>query len=87
MVSCQRCRTTLRYKVLALEQEESSVQNGMTREQEQAIDQERHHTVRECVSYLREGDSVACLARLVRGFNRQVRLAGLEHHLREGAPQ
>lgn len=52
--------------------------------QEQAVEQERNYTIREYLVYLREGDLEAAHHRLRRGFKRQVRLSGLECHLREG---
>jgi len=54
---------------------------------EQSIDQQRNFTIREVLDYMREGDPEAALNRLMVGFQRQVRLAGLERYLREGETQ
>lgn len=51
---------------------------GITMQQGAAIRAERNATRREVLKYLVEGDRQAALDRMMRGFQRQVRLAGLE---------
>lgn len=60
-----------------------NVERLTTLTQEREIRIERHDTTREVVRYLVEGDLSAARARLTRGFERQVRLAGLERIVRD----
>lgn len=79
-VTCRRCQHLAARKVQEhTEQVVASVETPA----EQAIRFERNTTVRECIEFLKEGDRSAAQYRLTRGFERQVRLAGLERIVRE----
>lgn len=84
-VTCSRCKRTRKWKeglVPQTEKEQSGPMSFATTA-EQAIDAERRTTMSECMAFLKEGDREAAHFRLVRGFERQVRLAGLDRAVRE----
>lgn len=84
-VTCIRCRGTIKWKerLVSAPTEEQTEPSWLSPEQQAAVDCERNYTRAEVMSFLREGDLSAASFRLQRGFERQVRLAGLERLVRE----
>jgi hypothetical protein len=91
VTTCQRCRATIAWQE-AMSALTSRVGNPDQRSfvlsQEQHVDQQRNFTIREVLDYLQDWDDpdrkVKAHQRLMDGFRRQVRLAGLERAVREG---
>ena len=88
-VTCKRCLHLA--KEADEEQAEKSVPATVSEDraqqledtQQQQIDWERGLTLHEVLAFCFEGDLEAAIFRMQRGFDRQVRLAGLEREIRE----
>jgi hypothetical protein len=79
-VTCSSCRHTMKY-------EQHLVEPGdmMTDEQRGMLRQEFRATMSDTIRLMRDGKSVDAQMRFKRGFDRQVRLSGLDRQIREGA--
>jgi len=78
-VDCARCKRTRKWKEgLVIQAEKEQTEPSFATTRDVAITAERRLTVHECIAFLREGDRNAAHYRLVRGFERQCRIAGLE---------
>lgn len=84
-VTCSRCKRTRKWKegLVAQPEKEQTEPSWLSPEQAEAVDFERRATRFEVLAFIREGDLSAAQFRMQRGFERQVRLAGLDRAVRE----
>lgn len=85
-VTCQRCKRTDAWKEGLVDdqfEKEQTEPSWLSPRQAEAVDFERRATRSDVLAFIREGDLSAAQFRMQRGFERQVRLAGLDRAVRE----
>jgi hypothetical protein len=89
-VTCGRCRALMGNAVrkeqgnpLSVVPSTVSREDELAAQQAHAVRTEQNYTRAEVLAFLVEGDLDAAIYRMQRGFDRQVRLAGLEREIRE----